>query len=105
MSFRQAKSHRHADDRAWREWLSLHGPALKALAIPPGLTLSEAHWIDFLQNGYLERHPDSYDGFTLDGLTVEQSRGLLAVLESSPAYVEQPMVEWLRYRLRDDAAG
>ena len=69
MSFRQPKSHRHAQERVWREWLSRHEPALKAIGLPPSVTLTEDHWTDFLQNGYLEWHPESYDRFTFSQLS------------------------------------
>lgn len=95
MSFRQRK----VDDRAWREWLWRNAATLKAIDLPPELTLSSAHWIDFLQNGYLERHPESNAGFALDRLSVEQMRGLLAVLDASPEFAAEPISGWLRRRL------
>ena|SRR5688500_7611210 len=105
MSFRQPKSRRHADDRAWQAWLARHEAALKAIGLPPGVTLSEGHWTDFLQNGYLEWHPESWDGFYFARLSAAQMAGLLAVLEASPEYVGLPMAGWLRYRLGRGRAG
>jgi hypothetical protein len=106
MSFRQPKSHRHAEDRAWRAWLSRHRPALKAIGLPPSVTLSEDHWTDFLQNGCIEwRHPEASDGFNFGQLSAEQMSSLLAVLEASPQYLSQPIVGWLRHRLDRVAAG
>jgi hypothetical protein len=67
--------------------------------MPPEVLLSQSHWLDFLQNGYLELHPESYAGFSFDKLSADQMSGLLAVLESSPEYAQQPMVNWLRHRL------
>jgi hypothetical protein len=72
---------------------------LTATGLPPSVMLSEDHWTDFLQNGYLECHPESYDGFTFDKLSSGQMSELLAVLEASPQYLSEPMVGWLRYRL------
>jgi hypothetical protein len=105
MSFRQPKSHRHDHDRAWRAWLSRYESALKAVGLPPSLTLNEDHWTDFLQNGYLEWHPESNDGYVFDQMSAQQMSQLLAVLEASPEYVAQPMVGWLRCRLGRAAAG
>jgi hypothetical protein len=99
MSFRQPKSHRHAQDHAWQQWYVRHVPALKALSLPPSVVLSESHWRDFLQNGYLEWHPESRDGFAFDQLSIEQMAGLLEILEASPAYASEPMVGWLQVRL------
>ena len=104
MSFRQPKSHQDADQRAWRSWLSRHEPALKAIGLSPSVTLSERHWTDFLQNGYLEWHPGSQDGFVFDQLSRDQMSRLLAVLESSPEFFAEPMSGWLRYRLGQPAA-
>ena len=105
MTFRQSKSHRGADQPAWRAWLSRHEQALKAINLPPSITLSEDHWTDFLQNGYLEWHPEAYDGFEFGQLTSGQMSGLLTVLEASPEYVSMPMAGWLRNRLGRPAAG
>lgn len=106
MSFRQPKSDRHVQDRAWREWLSRHGPALKAIGLPPGVTLSEDHWTDFLDNGCVEwRHPEANDGFFFGQLSAGQMSRLLAVLEASPQYASRPMVGWLRHRLGRATAG
>ena len=60
---------------------------------------------DFLHNGYLEWHPESYDGFTFDELSPGQMSDLLAVLEASPEYVSGPMAGWLRHRIGRPAAG
>ncbi len=99
MSFRQPKSHRDADQRTWQAWLSRNEQALKAIDLPPSVTLSEDHWTDFLQNGYLEWHPEASDGFEFSQLSLEQLSGLLAVIEASPEYASQPMAGWLRHRL------
>ena len=99
MSFRQPKSNRHDEQRAWQAWLSENKFALNSLQLPPSVTLSESHWIDFLQNGHMDWHPESDDGFFFHQLTKEQMSGLLALLEASPEYNSQPMVGWLRHRL------
>lgn len=105
MTFRQPKSHLDAEQRAWQAWLSRHEPALKAIGLPPSVVQSKEHWTDFLQNGYLEWHPESYDGFDFGHLSSEQMSDLLAVLQTSPEYVAEPITRWLRYRLNRAAAG
>jgi hypothetical protein len=105
MSFRQPKSARDAKDRAWRQWLFRNEAKLKLVRLAPAVTMSEAHWVDFLQNGYLEWYPESHDGFTFDQLSTQQMAELLAVLDNSPDYSNEPMVGWLRHRLsRADSA-
>lgn len=99
MSFRKPKSYGAVDHREWSEWLAFHYTALKAIQLPPSLTLSKEHWKDFLQNGYLEWHPESNDGFEFDQLSLEQMAGLLGVLEKSPEFASEPMVSWLRNRV------
>jgi hypothetical protein len=99
VSFRHPKSDRHERDRAWREWLRRHDAGLRAVAMPPAVTLSEAHWTDFLHNGYLEWHPEDNDGFTFDKLSVEQMRRLLTLLQASPEYSTAPMAGWIRMRM------
>lgn len=99
MSFRQSKSHRAADQRKWLEWLAFHNTTLKAIQLPPSVTLSREHWTDFLQNGYLEWHPESHDGFVFEQLSLAQMSGLLAVLETSSEYDTLPIVGWLRQRV------
>jgi hypothetical protein len=99
MTFRQPKSHRHAEDRAWRAWLARHERALKAAGLPVGVVLSEEHWLDFLNNGTLDRHPDAADGFFFGQLSAEQMSRLLDVLDASPQYASSPMTGWLRHRL------
>jgi hypothetical protein len=105
MSFRQSKSTRHCEGRSWREWLVRNEKLLRACGLPPELTLSRAHWEDFLENQYLEHYPESNAGFMFDDLSQEQMGRLLALLESCPEYVGRAMVSWLRVRLGRAAAG
>lgn len=104
MSFRRSKSHQDRESRAWLTWRSRHETALEAIGLPPSVTLDEDHWTDFLQNGYLERHPESYDGFSFEQLSSSQMSGLLAVLGASPEYLSEPMAGWLRVRLGRERA-
>jgi hypothetical protein len=105
MSFRRPKSNRHAEDRAWREWLSRNDGRLKATGVPSSVTLSESHWHDFLQNGHLHWHPESNSGFAFTRLSAEQMRGLLALLAASPEYATAPLAGWLRVRLDHNPSG
>ena len=109
MSFRKPKSNRDVEDRAWRRWLSENETELKLAGLPPNVTMSAPHWNDFLQNGSLDWHPESYDGFSFDQLSREQMTILLAVLEaslsSSPEFASGSMIGWLRHRLSHPAAG
>ena len=104
MSFRQRKSNRDAELREWRAWLDANQSALHRAGLPPSVTMSPSHWDDFLQNGYLEWHPESQDGFSLDRMADEQMAELLSVLEiaarTHPKFAEGPMAGWVRVRLR-----
>lgn len=103
MAFRQPKSRRDVADRQWRQWLAAHAAALTEAGLPPGVTLSESHWNDFLANGYMELHPEADDGFWFGDLTPRQMAALLAVLKSTPAYVGVAMAGWLQHRLGGEA--
>lgn len=102
MAFRKPKSDRRAQNRAWQTWLSHYEAALRAIGLPPSVMLDEEHWTDFLQNGYLEWHPESRDGFAFEQLSLDQMATLLAVLEASDEYASEPMVAWLRHRVNTD---
>ena len=99
MSFRRPKSDQHLNARAWHEWLSRNAASIRAIGLQPEVTLSCEHWSDFLQNGYLEQHPESWTGFTFHQLSREQMGGLLSLLDGSPEFAVQPMTGWLRGRL------
>lgn len=99
MSFRKPKSEEGNVHRAWDAWLATHASALKAINLPPSLTLSFDHWVDFLQNGHLEMHPEASDGFSFEQLSREQMEGLLKILKATPEFAAEPLVGWLRQRL------
>ena len=103
MSFRKPKSHRHAEDRDWHQWLAKNEASLKRAGLPPSVTMSAAHWNDFVQNGSFDWHPS--DGFSFDQLSLEQMATLLAVLEEAPAIYQGPIIGWLSVRLGRPAAG
>jgi hypothetical protein len=99
MSFRQQKSEHHRDSRSWEAWLAKRARSLKAINLPPSVTLSRAHWVDFIQSGYFEMHPEANDEFSFHQLSREQMSGLLKVLEASPEFASEPLVRWLRQRI------
>jgi hypothetical protein len=100
MGFRRAKSRAHHDRGPWAEWIGLHRPALQALGLPPEVYLSADHWADFLENGYLEWHPQDCTGFTVDRLSPASAGALRRFLEGQFGGDEQcpPLLGWLRVR-------
>jgi len=98
MSFRRKKDNRLAEQRKWREWLAANEAALLEAGLSNEVLISQDHWTDFLQNGYLEWHPESSSGFTFDQLTSEQMKKLLKVLQQSHDYPGEGMAGWIRTR-------
>jgi hypothetical protein len=99
MSFRNPRNNKRNVQRAWDAWLAHNANALKAIDLPPALTLSFEHWVDFLQNGYLEMHPEANDGFSFEQMSREHMERLLKILGASPQFAGEPLVAWLRQRL------
>jgi hypothetical protein len=89
MGFRQAKSRAHEEREAWAGWISLHRSALRAIGLPAEVYLSADHWADFLENGYLEWHPQDRTGFTFDRLSPASAGALRRFLEGEYASVER----------------
>jgi hypothetical protein len=81
MSFRQAKSRDRDRRDAWQEWIDLHRAELQAIGLPPEVYLSADHWDDFLQNGYLELHPQDCTGFSFQKLSPASAGALRRFLE------------------------
>src|SRR4051794_33853627 len=104
MGFRQAKNSGHKRRAAWAEWLALHRPKLQAIGLPPEVWLSPEHWEDFLQNGYLEWHPQDCTGFAFDRLPPASAAALRRFLETQYGEAEHcaPLLRWLRVRQNDD---
>lgn len=100
MSFRRAKSRGHEDREAWSEWLDRVRTQLRAIGLPPEVYLSAAHWNDFLQNGYLEWHPQDTAGFLFDHLSAASAGALRRFLEGQYGAEARcpPLLEWLRVR-------
>jgi hypothetical protein len=98
MGFRRAKSHQHEKRSAWAEWIARYRSDLQALGLPPGVYLSPDHWNDFLENGYLEWHPQDSAGFVFDQLSPASAGALRRFLETE--YGEgtrcPPLLGWLR---------
>jgi hypothetical protein len=100
MSFRRPKSEAHRRQRAWAEWTDRHRPVLEALSLPSEVYLSQAHWEDFLENGYLEWHGQDSTGFVFYKLSAATAGALRRFLEEQYGRAERcpPLLEWLRVR-------
>lgn len=97
----------HRLDRAREEWLEAHRQELREIGCEPEVLLSWAHWADFIENGWLEHHPNDRTSFQFDDLSLEQSRELLAFLRrhfpSHQLDVDRvSLVGWLTVRLESD---
>jgi hypothetical protein len=103
MGFRRAKSRAHEDRETWGEWIDLHRRALGAIGLPPEVYLSADHWSDFLENGYLEWHPQDRTGFTFDDLPSASAGALWRLLEVEYGGEERcpPLLGWLRVRRQE----
>jgi hypothetical protein len=100
MGFRQPKSDAHRRQRVWADWIDQHRPALERLGLPPEVYLSDAHWEDFLENGYLEWHPRDSTGFEFGKLWATAAGALRRFLEEQYGGAElcPPLLGWLRVR-------
>ncbi len=100
MGFRRHKSDEHRRRQAWSEWLARHRESLRAVGLPPAAYLSEAHWLDFLDNGYLDWHPEDCTGFEFAKLSRASAGALRRFLEQEYGSAAQPppLLEWLRVR-------
>jgi len=103
MSFRRGKERGRERREAWAEWIARYRPELQAIGLPPEVSLSAAHWEDFLENGYLEWHPQDFTGFTFDSLTPAAAGALRRSLERQYGGTDRSpsLLEWLRVRHRD----
>jgi hypothetical protein len=100
MGFRQPKSRAHEDRVGWAEWISIYRSALRLIGLPPEVYLSAEHWTDFLENGYLEWHPQDRTDFTFDRLSPASAGALRRFLEGQYGGAERcpPLLGWLRVR-------
>jgi hypothetical protein len=103
MSFRRAKSRDNVKREAWAEWVGRYRPDLQAIGLPPEVYLSGEHWEDFLENGYLEWHPQDSAGFGFDHLSPASAGALRRFLERQygEAVHCPPLLAWLRVRHRE----
>jgi hypothetical protein len=103
MSFRRAKSRDHGKREVWAEWIARYRQDFQAIGLPPEVYLSAAHWQDFLENGYLEWHPQDSAGFVFDHLSPASAGALRRFLEGQyeEAHRCPPLLEWLRVRHRE----
>jgi hypothetical protein len=100
MAFRRHKSNEHHRRQAWSEWVARHRETLRAVGLPPEIYLSEAHWLDFMQNGYLELHPEDRTSFEFADLSPASAGALRRFLEQEYGSAAQPppLLGWLRVR-------
>jgi hypothetical protein len=100
MGLRQAKSQDHEKKEAWPDWIALHRAELKAIGLSPELFISAAHLADFLENGYLEWHPQDSTGFVFDSLPPPSAGALRRFLERQYGDAGRcpPLLGWLRVR-------
>ena len=100
-----SKIGRQRRQQAWLKWIDHNRNTLQSIGLSPEVYLDIEHWEDFLQNGYVEWHPESYTGFDFTQLSRDRMRRFLDYLEANddfhPDYC--PMIRWLRVRLGIDA--
>jgi hypothetical protein len=100
MSFRNSKRNSARERHAWDSWIGLHRRTFVSLGLPAEVYLSADHWNDFLENGYLEWHPEESTGFSFDQLPPALAGALRRFLEEQ--YGEEkrcpPLLQWLRVR-------
>lgn len=103
MGFRRPKSREHERQKAWGEWVERARPILRSIGLPAEVLLSESHWEDFLENGYLEWHPQDYTGFgfnELPPLAADELRRFLE-LEYGENEPVPTLLGWLRVRYQE----
>jgi hypothetical protein len=85
---------------AWTKWIDARRPELQGIGLPPEVYLSLAHWDDFLENGYLELHPEDRTGFVFDKLSPAAAGALRRFLERQFGESDRcpPLLGWLRVR-------
>jgi hypothetical protein len=100
MGFRQSKSDRQQCQQRWIDWIEVHRSVLMDIGLPPEVYLSEAHWKDFLQDGYLELHPEDSTGFSFSDLPAAAAGALRRWMEKEYGASSQdvPLLRWLRVR-------
>jgi hypothetical protein len=98
VAFRRAKSDVEHRSQLWHVWIDRCRPELGAIGLSPEVYLDEAHWLDFLENGYLERHESS--GFAFSQLSPAQLAALHRFLEREYGGAKRcpPLLGWVRVR-------
>lgn len=106
MAFRR-QAQKHTPQPAWADWIDLHRPQLRDIGLPSEVYLSDEHWLDFLENGHLHRHPQDSTGFEFTTLNRDQLQRLDTFLKDHPAF--QPPIcalrSYVRHRLADRDPG
>jgi len=107
MSFRRPRNQDHKQREAWAAWIASSRAVLQVIGLPPEVYLSREHWEDFLENGYLEWHPQDSAGFVFDQLSAVSAGALRRFLEGEYGEAARcpPLLAWLRVRLRQGRIG
>jgi hypothetical protein len=87
---------RHQRDAAWQAWIEVHRATLQQIGLPPEVYLTEAHWLDFVENGHEHWHEST--GFEFSQLSAEQQAALLRFLDSQDWLRKSILAPWLRVR-------
>jgi hypothetical protein len=100
MSFRRPKSDEHRRQAEWANWIAEQRDTLLAMGVSPEVFLSVSHWEDFLENGYLEWHPQDSSGFDFDQLSPASAGALRRFLALHYGNADRcpPLLAWLRAR-------
>jgi hypothetical protein len=103
MGVRRSKKDDHRARQAWSDWITQHREGLRALGLPPEAYLSEARWLDFLENSYLEWHPEDRPGFSFADLSAGSAGALRRFLEREYGSAEEcpSLLRWLRVRYQE----
>lgn len=99
MAFRRPKDNTCQRAQKWSAWIEQHCATLRSLGLPPIVYLDSDHWLDFLDNGSLDHHPDP-SHFEIAQLSAGQLHALRRFLEQQYAN-EEPcpsLIRMLRVR-------
>ena len=93
----------HHAEQAFGEWRERHIKELRRIGLFPSVYLDWECWMEFIENGHLELHPDP-SRFVFDQLNEQQQRALLRFLFREYGQQETPprLMDWLRARYPDE---
>jgi hypothetical protein len=91
----------HSDAKAWKLWVSEHARELERLGLPLAVYQDRDHWVDFLENGSLDRFSDG-PPFDFNDLPRGHLEQLCAFLERHYGTKPPLLLQWIRVRLGKD---